>query len=144
MCVRDYVLFSLMIEAWSLMNGLLILVDAYEIKPVTLLCAGLEELDLAISKGPEEALVTDITHSIQRELRATFLEQYRLDNDSIHLWHTAIVVDESGNLKQVQSGVVLLALSSRIIMIAVNGEDWNCDVDILILVIDVVKGPNLT
>lgn len=52
---------------------ILILVDTHEIKPITLLGAGLKELDLTISEGPEQALITDIAHAVESKLGATLL-----------------------------------------------------------------------
>ena len=45
--------------------NILILVDAHEVEPVLLLCSRLIELDLAISKCPEQAFISNIAHAIQ-------------------------------------------------------------------------------
>jgi hypothetical protein len=73
--------------------------NTHEIEPIVLLCARLEELDLAIPEGSEEAFITDVAHSVQRELCATLLKKYRLDSDFVCLGHATIVVYESRNLK---------------------------------------------
>jgi hypothetical protein len=113
--------------------------NAQKIEPITLLCTRLKELDLAVSESPEEPLITDIAHTIQSELRATLLKEYRLDRNFVRLGHASIVIHKSSNLKQVQSGIMFLTLSSRIIMITMNGKHRNRNIDILILIIDMVK-----
>jgi hypothetical protein len=113
--------------------------NTHEIEPITLLRTRLEELDLAIPEGPEKAFITNVAHTIQSKLGATFLKKYRLDSDFVCFRHATIVIDQSRDLKQIQGGVMLLSLSSWVIMVSVNREDWNCNIDILILVINMIK-----
>lgn len=113
--------------------------DAHEVEPITLLGTGLEEPDLAISKGPEQALVTDVAHTIKSKLRATFLQEYRFDGNFVGFRHTTIIIDQSCHLKQIQCRVMLLTLSSGIIMISMNRENRNGNIDILILIIDMIE-----
>lgn len=73
-------------------DGLLILMNTHKIEPITLLCTRLEELDLAVSESPEKAFITNVAHTIQSKLGATFLKKYRLDSDFVCLGHATIVI----------------------------------------------------
>ena len=75
--------------------------DAHDIEPVGFLHSWLEELDLAIPKCPKEPLVSDIAHAIERKLGLAFLQKHRLDKDVIRFWGSSVVIEQTGNLKQV-------------------------------------------
>ncbi len=52
---------------------LLILMYAHKIKPVVLLHARLEELDLAVSERPKEPFIPHIAHAIKRKFCMSLL-----------------------------------------------------------------------
>ena len=52
----------------------MVLMDGHQIKPVIFLHGRLEELDFAISKSPEKAFISDVTHTVQRQLGPSFLQ----------------------------------------------------------------------
>ena len=81
----------------------LILVDTHEVEPVLLLHPGLVKFDFPISEGPKQALVPNVAHAIQCELRISFLKQYRFNLDIIRFGSSAIVVNQASSLQQVQS-----------------------------------------
>ena len=73
--------------------------DTHEIEPVRLLLRRLEELHFAITKRPEETLVTHIAHSVHSELCAPFLQKDWLDLDVVALMSPAVVVHKTTDLK---------------------------------------------
>ena len=77
--------------------------DAHDIKPVAFLRSRLEELDLAIPKRPKEPLVSDIAHAIECKLSLTFLQKHWLYENVVRLRGPSVVIEQSRNLKQVQS-----------------------------------------
>jgi hypothetical protein len=81
-CVAGKIVRSLV---WSGGEGetVLVLVDAHEVEPVCLLSAGLKESDVFISESTEQPLVSNITHTVESELSATFLEKDGLDKDVV-------------------------------------------------------------
>ena len=52
----------------------LILMNGDEIEPIALLLVGPEELDLSISEGPKESLISHVAQAVQGELGSTFLQ----------------------------------------------------------------------
>lgn len=77
--------------------------NAHEIEPVLLLCAGPEKLYFPISEGSVQPLIPHIAHTVQCKLSVSLLQQHRLDLDVICFGSTSVVVDEASCLKQVQS-----------------------------------------
>ena len=73
--------------------------NAHDVEPIILLSIGLKELDFTITKCSVQPLIANITHAVQRELRATLLKKYRLHEDIVRLRCLAVVIDQSGNLK---------------------------------------------
>lgn len=69
--------------------------DAHQVEPVLLLHARPEELDFAITKRAKQSFVPHIAHAVQRELRATLLQQHRLDENIVRLRCPTIVVDKT-------------------------------------------------
>lgn len=82
---------------------ILILMDAHQIEPILLLCAWLEEFDLAIAKCPEQTLIPYIAHAVQSELGLSFLQQDRLDHNIVGFRCSTVVVDQTSCLKKIQS-----------------------------------------
>ena len=77
-----------------------------EIEPIRALGAWPKELDLAVSKRPEEPLVAHVAHAEERELSAAFLEEHWFDLDVVRFVRAAVVVDEPAHLKDVKRGEV--------------------------------------
>jgi hypothetical protein len=75
--------------------------DGHQIEPIALLGIWSEELHSSVAEGTEEALVSDIAHAVQRELRMPFLEENGFDRDIIRLGGAAVVVHQTRDLKEV-------------------------------------------
>lgn len=75
---------------------------AQDIEPVILLHAGLEECDVVVLERPEETLVANVAHTIQRKLCTAFLQQHWFDLELVCFRHLAIVVDEASHMQQVK------------------------------------------
>lgn len=85
-----------------LIKYLLILMNAHQIEPVLLLCTRLKKLDLSVSKGSKQAFISNIAHTIQGKLRLALLQQDWLDDNIIRFRGPSVVVEQTGNLEQIQ------------------------------------------
>jgi hypothetical protein len=115
----------------------MVLVHTCEVEPLVLVQAGLEEFHIAVAKRAEEALVANIAHAVQGKLGGSFLQEYRLDLDVVGFWRSAVVVQEARHLQDVESSK--MSFSGWVVVVAMDGEDWNGDVDIRVFVVDVVE-----
>ena len=133
-----------------------VLMDAHDVEPVVFLRAGLEEFDFAVAEGVVEALIADVAHTVECELRVAFLEEHGFDDDIVGFWGASVVVDETGHLEDVESGEVTFlqdisitilvrwsgyTYTRRIIMIPMNREDRNRHINIRILIVDMIELP---
>jgi len=118
--------------------GVVVLVEGEQIEKVALLLAGAEELDLVIAKGPKHSLVPDVAQAEQGELGASLLQEDRLDLDVVGLGDATKVVDEPRRLQEVERAKVPVA--ARVVVVAVDGEDWEGHVDVGVLIVDVAEG----
>ena len=110
---------------------------AHNVEPFVLLCSRLEEFHIAISPGVKQPFVANITQAIQCELCAAFLEKHWLYRNLVNFWIPAKVVDKSRCLQQVQWREV--AVTRRIVMIAMDGKHRYGNIDIFVFVIDMVE-----
>lgn len=69
--------------------------DAHNVEPVPRLDAGLEELDVTVSKRSEQTLVAHVAHAIQSEFSLSFLKKNWLDVDVVGLWCAAVVIEQT-------------------------------------------------
>lgn len=118
--------------------GVVVLVDGQEVEPVGGLDVGAEPLNLVVAKRAKHALVAHVAEAVQGEPRAALLEEDGLGLDVVGLGDAAKVVDEAGDLQQVEGAKVTLA--AGVVVVAVDGEDGDGDVDVGVLIVDVVEG----
>ncbi len=70
--MHDY-LVKIHLSERAIIADLLVLVNAHDVEPVRFLGSRLEELHLAITESSEQPLVSNIAHSIERELGLSLL-----------------------------------------------------------------------
>ena len=114
-----------------------VLVDGEQVEPVLGLDVGPEPLDAVVPQGAEEALVTDVAQAVEGQLGLALLQQDGADLDVVDLGDAAEVVDEAGDLEQLEGAEV--AGAARLVVVPVDGEDGDGDVDVLVLVVDVAE-----
>lgn len=93
--VTEYILLHLV-------KNILVLMNAHQIEPILLLCARLKKLDLSISKSSKQALISNIAHAVQGEFRLSLLQQDWLDDNVVRFGSPSVVIEQTGNLKQIQ------------------------------------------
>ena len=113
-----------------------VLMQHEDIKPAVTILQWPFELDLAALESNVEPLVLHMANAVQGELGLSFDEQYRLHFDVLNISHLAKVVDVIVTVHQVNVGQILEA--GRIVMVAVNHEDWNLHGQIFVHVVGIL------
>ena len=82
---------------------------AHKIEPIAFLytwkITGLEELHVSISECSEKTFISDIAHTIQGEFSTALLQQDGFDLDLVTLWILTVIVQQTRNGKDIESGV---------------------------------------
>jgi hypothetical protein len=115
----------------------MVLVHTGKVEPLVFVYVWLEELHIAVAECAEESFIADIAHAIECKLCGTFLKQDRLDLDVVGFRRSAVVVQEARHLQDVESSQ--MAFAGRVVMVAMDGENRNGNIDVLVFVVDVVE-----
>jgi hypothetical protein len=93
---------------------------------------------MAITEGAKKSLIADVADAVEGELGTTLLQQNGLDEEAIRFGRAAVVVQQSRDLEHVECSQ--MPVTRRVVVVAMNCEDWNCNVEIMVFIVDMVEG----
>eukprot|EP00411_Alexandrium_monilatum_P079144 CAMPEP_0175625248 /NCGR_PEP_ID=MMETSP0096-20121207/70370_1 /TAXON_ID=311494 /ORGANISM="Alexandrium monilatum, Strain CCMP3105" /LENGTH=438 /DNA_ID=CAMNT_0016930577 /DNA_START=149 /DNA_END=1462 /DNA_ORIENTATION=+ len=114
-----------------------VLMQDHDVEPV-LRVRGRLEADLSGLEGPVEPLVADVPQAVNRQLRPPLPHEHGSHDDVLEVLRAAKVVHEAGHLQEVSRTEV--ALTARIVMVAVDHEEGDLHVGVDVLVVDKAAG----